>query len=186
MRKICDKAASIGAREAMKKLDQERKKEFSKRADRRLYNTRLLLRNYRALKEYAENAIFSRDQMNVSAMEMLEAFMQGEDTDAKIESIRRSTERTVIMIDHIDSMIGLYEAFCEKSRDKNLEYRRYEVLRDMYIAEPELSPEEIAAKQNMSKQNVYKDLRMALERISALIFGVDGMTYQAIPRGEKE
>lgn len=186
VKNLCERAASIGAREAMKKLDSERKKEITKRADRRLYNTKLLLRNYRALKEYADNAIFSRDQMKVSAMEMLEAFMQGEDTDAKIESIRRSTERTVIMIDHIDSMIGIYEAFCEKSKDKNLEYRRYEVMKDMYISEPELSAEEIAQKQNMSTQNVYKDLRMAIERLSALIFGVDGMTYRTNPRGEKE
>ena len=186
IKKICERAASIGAKEAMKKLDSERKKEITRRADRRLYNTKLLLRNYRALKEYADNAIFSREQMQVSAMEMLEAFMQGEDTDAKIESIRRSTERTVIMIDHIDSMIGIYEAFCEKSKDKNLESRRCEVLKDMYISEPELSADEIAQKQNMSVQNVYKDLKMAIERVSALIFGVDGMTYRANPRGEKE
>ena len=102
--------------------------------------------------------------------------MQGDDADVKIDSIKRSSERTAIMINHIDAMIGLYEAYCERSKDGSLERRRYEVLWDMYIADMELTAEEIAAKQNISKNSVYADLRIATERLTALIFGVDGMT----------
>ena len=42
---IYAKAAEIGAKEALKTYAQERKKEQGKRADRRLRNTKLLLRN---------------------------------------------------------------------------------------------------------------------------------------------
>ena len=175
---LLEKAVSIGSREAMKKLEQERKKDAHRRADRRLHNTKLLLRNYRALKEHAESAVFSRDRLEGSAMEILESFMQGEDTDVMIDSIKRSAERTALMISHIDAMIGLYEAYCEKSKDGSLERRRYEVLWDMYIADDGMDPEEIASKQNISKNSVYSDLRIATERMTALIFGVDGMTVR--------
>ena len=46
LKDICANAAEIGAKEALKTYDQERKKEQGKRADRRLRNTKLLLRNY--------------------------------------------------------------------------------------------------------------------------------------------
>ena len=43
------------------------------------------------------------------------------------------------------------------------------------MAEDTLSVKEIAEKQNLSKDSVYADLRVATERLTALIFGVDGL-----------
>ena len=43
------------------------------------------------------------------------------------------------------------------------------------MADNTLSAKEIAEKQHMSKDNVYADLRVATERLTALIFGVDGL-----------
>ena len=53
--------------------------------------------------------------------------------------------------------------------------RRYEVIWDMYMATDTLSVKEIAEKQHISKDTVYSDLRVAVERLTALIFGVDGL-----------
>ena len=139
LKDICANAAEIGAKEALKTYDQERKKEQGKRADRRLRNTKLLLRNYH------------------------------------IESIKRSATRTAIIVSHIETMFGLYDAYCEKSPNQDIDRRRYEVVWDKYMAEPVLTVKEIAAKHNMSKENVYSDLRVAEERLTALIFGVDGL-----------
>ena len=55
LKDIYEKAAVIGANEAVKAFRQEQEKEYSRRADRRLRNTKLLLRNYHMLKEHAEN-----------------------------------------------------------------------------------------------------------------------------------
>lgn len=175
---IYEKAAAIGAREAMKKFEQERKKEFGQRTDRRLRNTKLLLRNYRMLKEHAENSVFSRAQMNESAFDILETMMSSYDNDMVIDSIKKSAERTAIMVSHVETMIGLYSAFCDKSPNREIERRRYDVVWDMYMAEDTMSAKEIAEKQNMSKENVYADLRVAVERLTALIFGVDGLKVQ--------
>lgn len=178
LKSIYEKAAAIGANEALKKFEQERKREFGQRADRRLRNTKLLLRNYRMLKEHAENSVFSRAQMEESAFDILEVMMSSYDNDMVIDSIKNSAARTAIMVSHVETMIGLYAAFCEKSPNREIERRRYDVVWDMYMAEETLSAKEIAEKQNMSKENVYADLRVAVERLTALIFGVDGLKVQ--------
>ena len=72
LKDIYENAAAIGAKEAVKIFEQERKKEKGKRANRRLRNTKLLLRNYHMLKEHSENSVFGRTQMEESALDILE------------------------------------------------------------------------------------------------------------------
>lgn len=175
LKNIYESAAAIGAKEALKMFEQERKKEQGKRADRRLRNTKLLLRNYHMLKEHAENSVFGRTQMEESAIDILDSMMSVYDNEVIIESIKRSATRTAIIVSHIDTMFGLYEAYCNNAPNRDVEMRRYEVVWDMYMADIVLSAKEIADKQNMSKDNVYADLRVATERLSALMFGVDGL-----------
>lgn len=175
LKRIYEKAAEIGAKEALKTYEQEKKKEQGKRADRRLRNTRLLLRNYHMLKEHAENSVFGRVQMEESALDILESMMNLYDNEVIIESIKRSATRTAIIVSHIETMFSLYEAYCEKSQNREIERRRFEVVWDRYVSDPVLSVKEIAERQNMSKENVYSDLKVAEERLTALIFGVDGL-----------
>ena len=178
LKDIYEKAAAIGANEALKTFRQEQKKEYSRRADRRLRNTKLLLRNYHMLKEHAENSVFGRTQMEESALDILESMMSMYDNEVIIESIRRSATRTAVIVSHIETMLGLYAAYCDKSPNRDIEMRRYEVLWDMYMAEDTLSAKEVAEKQHVSKDTVYTDIRMATEKLTALIFGVDGLNVQ--------
>lgn len=178
LKSIYERAAVLGAKEALKTFEQARKKEYSGRADRRLRNTKLLLRNYHMLKEHAESSVFGRTQMEESALDILESMMSMYNNEVIIESIKRSATRTAIIISHIETMFGLYEAYCDKASNREIEMRRYEVVWDMYMADKTLSVKEIAEKQHMSRDNVYADLRAATERLTALIFGVDGLKVQ--------
>ena len=178
LKNIYEKAASIGANEALKAFKEERKKECSSRSNRRLRNTKLLLRNYHMLKEHAENSVFGRTQMEESALDILESMMSMYDNEVIIESIKRSATRTAVIVSHIETMFGLYAAYCDKSPNRDIEMRRYEVLWDMYMAEDTLSAKEVAEKQHVSKDTVYTDIRMATEKLTALIFGVDGLNVQ--------
>ena len=178
LKDIYEKAAAIGANEALKTFRQEQKKEYSRRADRRLRNTKLLLRNYHMLKEHAENSVFGRTQMEESALDILESMMSMYDNEVIIESLKRSATRTAVIVSHIETMFGLYAAYCDKSPNRDIEMRRYEVLWDMYMAEDTLSAKEVAEKQHVSKDTVYTDIRMATEKLTALIFGVDGLNVQ--------
>ncbi|MEZ3491558.1 MAG: hypothetical protein K1W38_04445 [Lachnospiraceae bacterium] len=175
LKDIYEKAAAIGAKEALKAFEQERKKEFSSRSDRRLRNTKLLLRNYHMLKEHAQNSVFGRTQMEESALDILESMMTMYDNEIIIESIKRSATRTAVIVSHIETMFGLYAAYCDNSQNRDIDMRRYEVIWDMYMATDTLSVKEIAEKQHISKDTVYSDLRVAVERLTALIFGVDGL-----------
>lgn len=174
---IAKEAAEIGARTALETMEQEKKKMYSKAADRRLHNTKLLLRNYRMLKDNSENSIFGRSQMEESAADILCSMMNLYDDEVIVDAIKRSATRTAIMVSHIDTMMGIYRAYCEKSSNI-LDIRRYEVVYDMYIAEESLTVKDIAKKKSMSKENVYSDLKIATERLSALIFGVDGLSVR--------
>jgi response regulator of citrate/malate metabolism len=72
-------------------------------------------------------------------------------------------------------MFGLYEAYCDKAQNAELERRRYNVVWDLYMAEQPMTTKEVANKMNISKETVYLDQNIALERLTALIFGVDGL-----------
>ena len=178
MKDIYEKAAAIGAKEALKVFGQERKKEYNNRRDSRLMNTKLLLRNYHMLKEHAKNSVFGRTQMEESALDILESMMTMYSDEVIIESIKRSATRTGIIVAHIETMFGLYQSYCQNAINKDIELRRYETLWDMYMADDTLSSKEIAEKQHVSKDTVYNDLKIAIERLTALIFGVDGLKVQ--------
>lgn len=175
LQEIYENAAAIGAQEALKAFEQERKKEYGQRGSKKLRNTKLLLRNYHMLKEHAENSVFGRAQMGESATDILESMMNLYNDEVIIESIKNSATRTAIIVSHIETMLGLYHSYCEKSCNKDIEMRRYNVVWDMYIADETLSAKEVAKRLHMSKENVYVDLRAATERLTALIFGVDGL-----------
>ena len=113
--------------------------------------------------------------MEESALDILESMMTMYDNEVIIESIKRSATRTAVIVSHIETMFGLYEAYCDKSQNRDIDMRRYEVIWDMYMAADTLSVKEIAEKQHISKDTVYSDLRIAIERLTALIFGVDGL-----------
>lgn len=178
LKDIYEKAAAIGANEALKTFDQERKRVNAVRASRRLRNTKLLLRNYHMLKEHAENSVFGRSQMEESALDVLESMMAIYDNEVIIESIKRSTTRTAVIVSHIETMFELYAAYCDKAANRHIEMRRYEVLWDLYMAEDTLSVKEVAQKQHVSMDTVYTDRKMAIEKLTALIFGVDGLNAQ--------
>ncbi len=168
------KAAQIGADEGVKAYIKKSREERTEKADRRLRNTKLLLRNFRMLKENADNSIFGRTQMEESAADILDSMMNVYDDNVIVEAIQRSATRTAIIVAHVETMIGLYQLYCEKSGN-DIEKRRFEVVYDVYIADEPMPVAAVAKARNMSKENVYADLKVAIERLTALIFGVDGL-----------
>lgn len=173
---VYEKAAEIGAAQAIKTFNSERAEERKRRRKRKLRNTELLLRNYHMLKENAENSVFGRAQMEESAADILEEMMSLYNDEIIVESIKNSATRTAIIMSHVDAMISLYQIYCEKSENRDIDLRRYNVIWDRYLADDPMTVEALADKYHMTKQNVYADLRIATERLTALIFGVDGLT----------
>lgn len=174
LQEIYQEAAQIGARMAMEKLEVERKKQDKKYTDRRLHNTKLLLKNYRLLKMSVGNAIYAKHQMGESAADILSGLMNMCDDEIMIESIKRSTARTAVIVAHIEQMLKLYKIYCRESK-KECEKRRYGIIRDYYVSEEKVSIGQIAKKQGLARQTVYNDISGAERALAALLFGIDGL-----------
>lgn len=129
-------AAGVSA--AAAHIEEEHRKEAKERTDRRLHNTRLLLKNYRLLKRHTAGAIYNAKQAKekesaASILDGLESYTR--DDSLYIESIKRSQERTLIILAHIEKMLELYHVWCQQNGTEE-DVRRYEVVMETYIREP--------------------------------------------------
>lgn len=170
-------AGEAGARAALETLEKERKKAQKNRHDRRLRNTKLLLRNYRMLSAHCTSAIYDARQVfeenAIDILDLMEDYLY--DEEFYVESIKRSAKRTYIIMAHINEMLKLFEIFCYNS-GKPEDERRFRVIHYMYISQDkQLSPKEIAKEEGIDDRTVYKDIDAACEKLSALIFGIDGL-----------
>lgn len=168
-------AAEAGAKAALETLDREKKKAQKSRYDRRIRNTKLLLRNYRMFKDHVENAVFDAEQLDENAIDILDLMWDpSNNSDAYVESIKNSVTRTAIIMRHITDMLSLYETYCYRT-GKPEDQRRYRVVEALYIAEEPIPIHEIAQNEGIDSRTVYKDVDIAVEKLSALIFGIDGL-----------
>ena len=168
---MIQQAALAGAQVASDTMMVAHRQEEKERIDRRLHNTELLLRNYRTLKANCENSVYEAKEGE--ALEVLENIMTMKDDRVIVDSIKTSTKRTAVMIQHIDKMLDVYRIYCSKLSDKDK--RRYKVIRALYISKMPMTITEISKKFSVSKVTVYDDLKIAKERLSTLFFGIDGL-----------
>lgn len=184
--KIIEQTAKLTAEKIYAKMRSDNAKEQESLFDKRLYNTKLLLEHYRLFKEHAENAVFELtrlDEAELTAIEIMDSMWQSAGPgrgEIAIESIANSTLRTQIVIKHIDEMLGIYEAYCYRSGKPENE-RRWDVINTMFIlpmpvgkSKTELY-EELAAKHFTSTRQIQRDINDSMEKITALLFGIDGI-----------
>lgn len=174
LQSLVERAADIGARVGINRYIKEMKSSKKNRGDRRLHNTKLLLRNYHMLKIHAENSVFGRTQMKESAADILEDMMNIYNDEVVVESICESATRTAIIVSHINTMLDVFRVCCDKSSN-GLDNRRYDIIDGLYISDPKMTRKELAEKWNISIDTTYSDEKIAIERLSALFFGVDGL-----------
>ncbi|MDR9857792.1 hypothetical protein RJP21_29810 [Paenibacillus sp. VCA1] len=160
--------ARIAAETALEFYKKEQERQYKLKRDRRLRNTKLLLRNYRKFKIHcAENIQELEELKDPDSFEYL-------DTDElAIEAIIKNKERTAAMVRYIDQMIEIYRILSEKSKPEDL--RRFKVMYDLYIADEGKTVEELSECHKIEKRSVYRDVNKACEALSSLLFGVDGM-----------
>lgn len=158
------------------------KKESSKIMDRRLYDTRLLLKHYQELKLHFENAVFEFDAAQVEAESKPGAIWEilnrrSSDDAVFVESIRKSAMRTMIIIQHIDNNLQIYEILCERSNMENKK-RQYRILHARYIDEAPMTIAAIAEQEHINRRTAEKDLDAAIAVMTGLLFGVDAIKMQ--------
>lgn len=141
--------------------------------DKRLYNTKLLLRNYRKLKQHYDSAVSSIDEIEHDEVtnEIIEGF--GTNSPTYIKSILRTKGRTIVIVKHIDRLIGHYKITSMTSGGEEL--RRFNVIDGLYLSDDKVSMEILAEINNCSLSTVKRDHSKAIEELSVLLFGIDGV-----------
>jgi len=175
---ITKEAAKAGAEAVKRENKLIAAQEHARTKDRRLRNTRLLLKNYRSLKSHCEQAVSELSELDADDMQpgmIFEIMSRGYSSEeVYIDAIRRTAGRTAIMIGHLERMLHLYETACAASAFES-ERRRWRILKDRYLMEKPLPLSEIADREHIHKRTAERDLDAAIESLSALIFGIDGI-----------
>jgi len=156
---------------AITKFNELRQEEQTKKADRRLFNTRLLLRNYHNFKARCEELI----EMNKVESDD-DPFVEIGGEYLSIESLTRSSMRTMNMVNFIDKMLEFYKKDCERRGKEAI--RKYDTLMHFYINDDKKTYEDIAELHELNERTVRRDLKEAVQGLSVLIFGVDGLRIQ--------
>ena len=167
-------AAEAGAKAAMETLNRERQRDRQELTDRRLWNTKLLLKNYRSFEAHVANAVFTVDDHMPLEEIWADLMMPGRDSTLFVESIKQSVARTATIVKHMEAMIELYKVYCTTIGTAE-EERRWRIINSLYISDERKSVKELAQAEGVVERTIYKDIDIACERIAALMFGVDGL-----------
>lgn len=169
--------ADVGAKAAVKAVERERKAYRKKQYDWKYQNTKLLLRNYRRLNAYYENAIFSiedAEEADESFEDIMRNMGRPADEEIFVESIQKNYLATRIIMTHVNKMLDCYEIMCERSNRQD-DKRHWRVLEGLYLSENYTTAEQIAEQEHIDKRTVYKDIDVCAADLTALFFGVGGI-----------
>lgn len=173
LQNIIQEAAEKGAETAVKRMVRAEKADKKKRQDRRIHNTRLLLRQYRTLKEGIQNAVYEKTE----AIETILGDIDSTDNDELVvEAIQRTVGRTAVILAHVDKMLDVHRVYCNKQDP--VCRRQHKVIMAMYINKTKKTRAELAQEYGVSTVTIHKDIKAAVERMSALLFGVDGLKFR--------
>jgi hypothetical protein len=163
-------AARIGAETALDFYTKEKSKEKRTRADRRLRDTKRLMKSYREIKVHAGDAVASLSEVGAEDFDFFQSLM-GDYTDVDVMAIVVSRAKSAVLLTHVDTMLETYRIICEGS-GKPEDVRRYRVLESMCLVDAPLSAQEIADRESIDMRTVYKDFNVACDKMSALLFGI--------------
>lgn len=165
-----DKAEIIKlAVEASKAYDaKQRIKDKKARHDKRLRNTRLLLKHYNYFRNHADESIYKSSQLD--AVEILDE-IEDDKSEVYIQSIKKSSDKTIVILSHIKAMLDLYELYCLRAGAS--EQRKLRVLKAFYFDSMKMY--DIAINEDVAERTCFRDLDDAVNKMSALIFGIDAV-----------
>ena len=169
--------SAIASEAAVTAYQEELNKTAAAFKDKRLHNTKLLIKKYAMLRDYSNNAIYDTAQMlspeNSDVLTRL-GLELGE--SHKVDSIRNNVIKTKVIMEHVDTMLDCYKARCEKSSKPEIK-RRWRVLHRMYLDTETMAAQDVADLEHISLSMVYLDIDSACEELSPLFFGLDLSTF---------
>lgn len=171
-------AAEAAATAAAKVAERERKRLQRQQTDKRYHDTKLLIRKYRQLNEYYQNAVFDEEgaeEADEDFEEIMRSFgVSFRDEKITADSIKRNYLVTRVVMAHVNKMLDVFQNMCERS-NRASDKRRWRVLHDLYLSEKPSTAEQIASREKIERRTIYKDIDACLSDLSVLFFGIDGL-----------
>lgn len=172
--KIIQIGVQAGVREALDRINKEKEEKRKSRFDRRLRNTDLLLKNYNKFVAHCNTALYTSKQLKqANAIDILDEVEDDED-EVYVRSIMRTRERTYLIVNHIKRILGYYKYITKSEPEKE---RKYRVIVGLYIDKKTYN--QMAEELYCSTKTIERDRKEAIEELSVLIFGVDGLKLDA-------
>ncbi len=168
-------AAEVASKIALEFYTREQQKGKQQRINRRLRDTKRLMKNYREIKIHAEDAIVSLADIenDYQYSDFFKDLMENKE-GIDVAAIARAKARSAIMLAHIDLMLNKYQSLCYASK-KPEDQRRYRVLESMCLIDEPLQVGDIADQEGIDTRTVYKDFEAACDKMAGLLFGIQSI-----------
>ncbi len=170
--------AEAAATAAAKGAERERKRLQRQQTDKRYHDAKLLIRKYRQLNEYYQNAVYDEEaaeEVDEDFEEIMRSFgVSFRDQKLTADSIKRNYLVTRVVMAHVNKMLDVYRTMCERS-NRASDKRRWRILYGLYLAETPTTAEELAQQENISKRMVYGDIDGCIPDLTVLFFGMSGL-----------
>lgn len=170
--------AEAAATAAAKVTERERKRLQRQNTDKRYHDTKLLIKKYRQLNEYYQNAVYDEEaaeEVDEDFEEIMRSFgVSFKEKELTANSIRRNYLVTRVVMAHVNKMLDVFQTMCEKS-NRASDKRRWKILHDLYLAEEPTTAEELAQQENISKRAVYDIVDRCIPDLTILFFGICGI-----------
>lgn len=171
-------AAEAAATATAKAVERERKRLQKQQTEKQYHDTKLLIRKYRQLNEYYQNAVFDEEgaeDVDEDFEEIMQSFGVGfRDKKITADSIKRNYLVTRVVMAHVTKMLEVFQAMCEKS-SRASDARRWRILHSLYLADTPITVDELSQQENISKRAVYDIVDRCIPDLTILFFGIGGM-----------
>lgn len=174
LKAICQTAASEGVRA----YREEHEKAEKERQNRVLNSAKTLVINYRRFKKMCEVSVYDKETTNEMDLKEILELMSGRfrNTDFEVLSIKEKVVRTRMIMDHVDTMLKVYEQQCNASPDPE-EARRFRIIKALYLDTTPAKAKDVAEKECITISTVYRDCDKAFRKLAVLFFGIDGVKF---------
>lgn len=157
----------VVSKAAIQEFKKELKRFEKEKEDNRLFNTRLIIFNYRELKDHCNTIPQQVEEFEESIFD---------EEKLSLETLMRERAKTYVMMEYIDLMWEAYEKHAKKRDD--LYRRRFDIVNRLYVSKESLTVSKLSELHHISIPIIYKDRNIGISNFSVFLFGMKALRFK--------
>lgn len=143
----------------------------TRKYEKKLHNTRLLLKNFRKFKKHSDQADFTAVSLiDDELLEMLDIDFEDKHDELYIKSILRTKERTAKMLNYIQKVLEFNVTYTIGNKT---EHNRALTLKLIYV--DGMTQSQVADKLGVDERSIRRYIEDGVSDVAPLMFGIDGI-----------